>query len=134
MGQSWIKQEWIDKREPYDRMACSFTDALDSVNAELRYEASEKSVYDKLIRYYVSVKGEKILKIKNPECETNANPVTRIHAGGWVCHVCNHLKPEHPMDNINYSFYIEKANKLINNIAYKGKKHKVEHVDQMKLF
>lgn len=97
-------------------------------------KSNEKTVYDKLIRYYVAKKGEKILKIKNPECTTNAAPVSQVHAGGWLCHVCNHLPKSHPLDNINYSFYINKANKIVDNIRYEGRKHVSTDVNQLKMF
>jgi len=85
----------------------------------------EKTIYNKLIRYYVSKKGEKLLKIKNEECDTNAVDVSQVEAGEWVMHVCNHLTPTHPLDNINYEYYIEKANRIIHKILYEGKKRKV---------
>jgi len=93
-----------------------------------------KSIYNKLIRYYVSNKGEKILKIKNPECETNAAPIMQIHAGEWLCTVCNKLTPDHPTDNINYSFYYEKAYKIIDAIRYSGKKIVKKDLNQLSLF
>jgi len=85
----------------------------------------EKTIYNKLIRYYVSKKGEKLLKIKNDECDTNAADISQVEAGEWVMHVCNHLTPDHPLDNINYEYYIEKANRIIHKILYEGKKRKV---------
>jgi hypothetical protein len=85
----------------------------------------EKTIYNKLIRYYVSKKGEKLLKIKNDECDTNAADISQVEAGEWVMHVCNHLTPDHSLDNINYEYYIEKANRIIHKILYEGKKRKV---------
>ena len=85
----------------------------------------EKTIYNKLIRYYVSKKGEKLLKVKNEECDTNAADISQVEAGEWVMHVCNHLQPTHPLDNINYDYYIEKANRIIHKILYEGKKRKV---------
>jgi hypothetical protein len=86
----------------------------------------EKTIYNKLIRYYVSNKGEKLLKVKNEECETNAADVSQVEAGEWVMHVCNHLTPDHPLDNINYEYYIERANKIISKIETGGKKRKID--------
>ncbi len=97
-------------------------------------DTKKKSVYNKLIRYYVSWKGEKLLKIKNPECITNAPPISQVDAGDWVATVCNKLTKDHPMDNINHNYYIDKANRIVFNILYEGKKHKVESSNQLKLF
>ena len=94
----------------------------------------EKNIYNKLIRYYVSNTGEKLLKIKNPECDTNAAPVSQVHAGDWLGTVCNKLLPSHPTDNIDYSFYIEKAMRIINAIKYSGKKIKKVDKNQLTLF
>lgn len=93
-----------------------------------------KNVYNKLIRYYVSKEGEKLLKIKNSECETNAAPVMQVHAGEWLCTVCNRLTPTYPTDNINFDFYLEKAYKIIDSIRYAGKKIKKQDKQQLSLF
>lgn len=85
----------------------------------------ETTVYNKLIRYYVSNTGEKLLKVKNPECTTNAASVSQVEAGEWMCTVCNHLPKDHPMDNINYSYYIERCEKIIRKIETGGKKTNV---------
>jgi hypothetical protein len=84
-----------------------------------------KTVYNKLIRYYVSNKGEKLLKVKNPECQTDAPDIAQVEAGEWVMCVCNYLTPSHPLDNINYEYYIERANKIVHKILTEGKKRKV---------
>lgn len=94
----------------------------------------EKSIYNKLIRYYISKTGEKLLKIKNPECTTNAVAVAQVDAGDWVATVCNKLKKDHPLDNINHNYYIDKANRIVFNILYEGRKHKIESSNQLTLF
>ena len=66
----------------------------------------KKTVYDKLIRYYVSNEGDKIFKIKNPECQTRAAAISQIEAGEWVCKVCNFLPKGSKVDNVNYDYYI----------------------------
>lgn len=93
-----------------------------------------RNIYNKLIRYYVSNEGEKLLKVKNPECTTNAAPISQVEAGEWVCNVCNYLPANHPLTNINFSYYIEKANRIVDKIKYEGKKIKQEHKDQLSLF
>ena len=85
----------------------------------------EKTIYNKLIRYYVSNTGEKLMKVKNEECDTNAADVSQVEAGEWVMHVCNHLTKDHPLTNINYEYYIERANRIIHKIQLEGKKRKI---------
>jgi hypothetical protein len=85
----------------------------------------DKTIYNKLIRYYVSKTGEKLLKVKNPECDSNAPDISQVEAGEWVMHVCNHLQKDHPLDNINYDYYIEKAERIVYKILSEGKKRKV---------
>ena len=95
----------------------------------------KKTVYNKLIRYYVSKVGDKLLKVKNEDCETNAADVSQVEAGEWVMHVCNHLTSDHPLDNINYDYYIERANKIVHKIQTEGKKRKIViNPDQLSLF
>ena len=95
----------------------------------------EKTVYDKLIRYYVSNTGQKLLKVKNADSQSTAADVMQVEAGEWVCTVCNHLDKSHPLDNINYQYYIERAEKIIHKIAYEGRKRKVVvNPNQLTLF
>ncbi len=99
--------------------------------------SGEKNIYNKLIRYYVSNTGEKLLKVKNPECQTNAADVSQVEAGEWVCTVCNHLPKDTDVatSGINYQYYIEKAERIIHKIAYNGKKRKVVvNPNQLSLF
>ena len=94
----------------------------------------KKTVYNKLIRYYVSVEGEKILKVKNPECTTRAAKVSQVEAGLWKMTVCNKMGDvNHHLKNINFSYYIEQANKIIYKIASGGKIYKAPDVNQLTL-
>ena len=86
----------------------------------------EKSVYNKLIRYYISRTGEKLLKMKNDDSDSGAASVSQVEAGEWLATVCNHLSPNHPLDNINYDYYIERCNKIIEKIQFGGRRRKVE--------
>ena len=95
----------------------------------------ETTVYNKLIRYYVSNTGDKIFKIKNPECQTRAAAVSQIEAGEWVCKVCNYLPKNSKTDNINYDYYIEKANRLVTKINTEGRRSKTVFIpNQLNLF
>jgi hypothetical protein len=107
---------------------------------DFHYEGTTRStgetkVYNKLIRYYISNTGEKLLKIKNPECQTNAAQVSQVEAGEWLATVCNHLTSSHPLDNINYSYYIDRADRIISKIQTEGKKRNVTvNPNQLSLF
>jgi len=95
----------------------------------------EKKVYNKLIRYYISNTGEKLLKVKNEDSDSGAADVSQVEAGEWLATVCNHLKKDHPLDNINYDYYIERAERLIYKIQSEGKKRKVVvNPNQLTLF
>jgi hypothetical protein len=48
--------------------------------------------------------------------------------------VCNKLSKDHSLDNINHSYYIEKAERIINKINYNGKKRPVIIANQLNLF
>jgi len=99
------------------------------------HSKENKTIYNKLIRYYVSNIGEKLLKVKNPECITNAVDISQVEAGEWVMHVCNFLPKDHPLDNINYEYYIEKAQRIIDKIQLGGKKRKINiDKNQLSLF
>jgi hypothetical protein len=90
--------------------------------------------YNKLIRYYVSNTGEKLLKVKKEDSMSGAASVSQVEAGEWVMTVCNHLTKDHPLDNINHSYYIERAERIINKISYNGKKRPVVIPNQLSLF
>jgi hypothetical protein len=94
-----------------------------------------KTVYNKLIRYYVSNTGEKLLKVKNDNSDSGAANISQVEAGDWVMTVCNHLTPDHPLDNINYTYYIKRAERIISKIQYEGKKRRtVVDPNQLSLF
>jgi hypothetical protein len=94
-----------------------------------------KTVYNKLIRYYVSNTGEKLLKVKNENSDSTAVDVSQVEAGEWLMTVCNHLTPKHPLDNINHAYYIERAERIIHKIQLEGKKRKViVNPNQLNLF
>jgi hypothetical protein len=95
----------------------------------------DKTVYNKLIRYYISNTGEKLLKVKNEDSQSGAASVSQVEAGEWMATVCNHLDKNHPLDNINFTYYIERATKIVHKITLEGKKRKViENPNQLSLF
>jgi hypothetical protein len=138
-------EQYFVNNIPIDDTICSHNNVYDfclrqKASKDFHYEGinratGQKTVYNKLIRYYVSNKGEKLLKVKNPECQTDAPDVAQVEAGEWVMCVCNHLTKDHPLDNINYEYYIERANKIVHKILTEGKKRKViVNPDQLSLF
>lgn len=104
---------------------------------DFHYEGIDESsgqqyIYNKLIRYYVSKEGVKLFKIKNESCQTNAPKSSQVEAGEWKCFVCNHLKKDAPMDNIDYRYYIQKANEIVMKVE-QGRKKPVKKVDENQL-
>jgi hypothetical protein len=94
-----------------------------------------KTVYNKLIRYYVSNTGEKLLKVKNENSDSTAVDISQVEAGEWLMTVCNHLTPKHPLDNINHAYYIERAERIIHKIQLEGKKRRIiVNPNQISLF
>ena len=98
-------------------------------------QTGEKEIYDKLIRYYISNSGVKLLKMKNEECQTNAAKISQVEAGEWLATVCNYLPKDSVVQNVNYEYYIEKANRIINKILTEGKKRNIVIIpNQLDLF
>jgi hypothetical protein len=99
------------------------------------HSKENKTIYNKLIRYYVSNTGEKLLKVKNKDSDSGAADVIQVEAGEWVMHVCNYLLPDHSLDNINHAYYIERAETIINKIQFAGRKRKIIiNPNQLNLF
>lgn len=98
-------------------------------------KTGDKTVYNKLIRYYVSVKGEKLYKVKKEDSQSTAPDVSQVEAGEWVCIVCNKLDKNHPFDNINHAYYIDRAERIVHKIQLEGKVRKViVNPNQINLF
>ena len=130
---------------PVDKTIRSHTNLYDfcirqKATRSFHYEGTnratgEVTVYNKLIRYYVSNTGDKIFKIKNPECQTRAAAVSQVEAGDWLCKVCNFLPKKASVINVNYEYYIEKANRIITKIKTEGKTIKTVFIpNQLNLF
>ena len=98
-------------------------------------QTGETEMYNKLIRYYISEEGVKLLKVKNEECQTNAAKISQVEAGEWMATVCNYLPKNTKVQGMNYDYYIEKANRIINKILTEGKKRNVVIIpNQLNLF
>lgn len=99
------------------------------------------NIYKKLIRYYVSNEGEEIFKIKEESCQTNASPRSIIEKNedsgkGYKVKVCNFLSKDTKVSeaDINFDYYISKAQRLIDKIALGGKKPVKKIENQISLF
>lgn len=79
---------------------------------------NDVTVYNKLIRYYVSNEGEKVYKIKNPECMTRAPERAQVEAGEWLCKIVNFLPKTTKVEesDVNFDYYIDRAEKIIKKI------------------
>jgi len=94
-------------------------------------------MYNKLIRYYVSNNGEKLMKVKNEDSDSTAPPISQVEAGEWLCKVVNYLPKETNVKDmdINYDYYIDKAENMLLKIVTNGKKKKVVKIhNQISLF
>lgn len=107
-------------------------------SSDFHYEGHDRTtgavnIYNKLIRYYVSKTGEKILKVKNEGSDSTANDVTQVEAGEWLCTVCNTLT-DTSLENVNYDYYIERSMRIVRKIENKGKTPVAVNPAQLSLF
>lgn len=108
---------------------------------QYHYETMDKEgrseVYERMIRYYVSTNGKKLLKIKNADSDADGNPVSQCEAGDWKCTVANLIDKDKPIADysIDYRYYIDKAKERIYAIE-RGAKRKGTKPDpnQISLF
>ena len=111
---------------------------------DFHYQGISKNgtnVYKKLIRYYVSLEGEEIFKIKEESCQTNASPRSIIEKNedtgrGYKLRVCNFLSKDTKVEEagIDFDYYISKARKIIEKIEYGGRKIKKQPINQISLW
>jgi len=94
---------------------------------------NKTSIYNKLIRYYVSKKGEKLYRVKNETSLSNAPNRSQVEPG-YKCNVCNYLPSSTKVEDcdINYEYYIEKAESILVRIVKSYKRYKERH--QLSLF
>lgn len=100
-------------------------------------DTKQETEYNKLIRYYVSLEGEKMYKMKSEFCDTRAAKESQINAGLWKNTVINTVDNiEYHLSNINHKFYIEKAKEIIFKIenGRVAKKQKFQNENQLNLF
>lgn len=106
-----------------------------------RYEnmskSGDKEVFHRMVRYYVSTNGNTLLKIKNENSEATGVAVSQCEAGGWKCTVANDIDEGDDIRSykINYDYYIEKANEIIQQILRGKKSAKINtNPNQISLF
>jgi len=132
-----ISESIILHKNPFD--FCIRQKSTSDFHYEGYRKGMEPSIYNKLIRYYVTSgsDGEKLLKIKNEDSQSTAPSSSQVEAGDWLCKVVNYLPANTDVKsmNINYQYYIDKAESLVLKIVTKGKKRKVERIaNQISLF
>lgn len=107
---------------------------------DFHYEAFDrdgtKVVYNRMIRYYVSKNGKRLKKIKNLDSDSPGNDVMECEAGGWLCTVANLIDNDDDIRsyNINYQYYINKANERIRLIMGGNKKDPLPNKQQISMF
>jgi hypothetical protein len=109
---------------------------------DFHYEGYRKGdsakIYNKLIRYYVSKEGEKLMKVKNIDSDSTAPEIAQVEAGEWLCNVVNYLSKSTKVEemNINYDYYVEKAENLIVKVITNGRRKKQVPIipNQLKMF
>jgi len=93
--------------------------------------------YNKMIRYFVSTTGEKLLKIKNEDTDSKAPKVRECEAGDYKCTLFNKAFFYDKMEdyNIDYQYYIDKTLAIIHKIEPEKKRlHESIKKQQLSLF
>lgn len=100
-------------------------------NRNFNYElidtnTGNKTVLKKLVRYFISKEGYKLMKVKTEECDTNAAPISNVHAPDSnnfqpLVTYCNKM-PENKellLKEVDYWWYIDEAYKVIDKIEHR---------------
>ena len=93
--------------------------------------------YKKVIRFFISNNGERLLKIKAKDADTDGPDISRISKTSLVTMFNDKFDVQSFEEyNINYSFYIEKAKEIVEQIesARKNKKFVKADKNQISLF
>lgn len=90
----------------------------------------EAEDYKRIVRYFVSTDGKRLLKVKVEGSDATGNPVTQCEAPDkkskkvFYCTVANSISPKDTY-SVDYDYYIQKANKIIAAVE-KGRKERVD--------
>jgi len=62
--------------------------------------------------------------------------MAQVDAGEWVARVVNYLPKDMKIEkcDVNYDYYIDKADKIIHNILHEGKRYKKPDPNQLTLW
>lgn len=98
----------------------------------------EKTLYHRVVRYYVSRQGRLLVKVKNEDSEATGPEISNCEArdqGHWWTTECNSYD-ERGVEGVNQKFYIDKANEFIRSLEANTKKGKktIFNMDQTTLF
>lgn len=133
-----VNQYFINKTLPEDYIKnysniydfCLRQKASKNFNYELwNLETGDIQELKQLVRYFISENGHKLMKIKNENCETNAAPLSNVHAEDDFNYqplvtYCNKMPKEKEklLQQVDYHWYIDQAYKVIDKIE--GRKFK----------
>jgi hypothetical protein len=119
-----VSESIISHSNPYD--FCIRQKSTSDFHYEGYRKGQSPTMYNKLIRYYVSHEGEKLMKVKNENSDSTAPGIAQVEAGEWLCKVVNYLQASTDVNDmgINHEYYIEKAENLIVKIITNGKRKK----------
>jgi hypothetical protein len=91
--------------------------------------------YNKILRYYISKKGESLIKCKSETCKTNAALRTDMNVGCKTTILNKISNDKEHLENINREWYIQECYKIIKSMEL-GKKIKttISPKEQLSLF
>lgn len=137
-------KEYFTKGTPVEQMIKNHRNIYDfcirqKASGNFHYEGvngNVTTVYNKLIRYFVSNTGEKLYKIKNPDYISGAPERAQVEAGKWLCQVRNYLPKETKVEDcdIDYEFYIQKVENIIVKIDKTYRRQQIKDKQQLTLW
>lgn len=99
----------------------------------------EREDYHRVIRYYMSPGGKKLMKISNEAVPGSTKGREQCEAGYWLSNILNKAENTRASDHqIDFSYYIHKCNEIIQGIEepvpIKKKNHRKANPDQLSIF
>lgn len=129
-----VQQTIMTHNRIYD--FCIGVKASKDYHYEILNKIGEVDMYNRLVRYYVSSDGERLWKVKNEGSEGEGVQRSQCEAGLWKCTVANRIIEGTQITkyNINYAYYIEKAQERIDALERGGKRKVKLDPNQQNLF
>lgn len=90
--------------------------------------------YKKVIRFYISKDGEKLIKRKNENCQTDGAEVTQFFQGKKVTLFNRYIQKPMKDYNIDYDYYIDNIMIIVRKIESNRKKKIIINPNQSSLF